>query len=162
MKLDVNPFPVTMINFEKRVLVRIDQAETTKGKNVVVSGQLRVRMMKLRNTEVGIWKENMPRKSHQNWKPTSSFLMEKYVRHRWESVFCRLEGYKWRRSPKCDYSGRIVYGHEHDVSPRMLHSLVRPTRYSNRYQGWSPVHQGSPTCSHDPAMISHAMVDYSL
>jgi hypothetical protein len=33
MKLDVDPFPVDMINFEeRRVLVRTDQVATTKGK----------------------------------------------------------------------------------------------------------------------------------
>jgi hypothetical protein len=35
MKLDTDPFPINMIEFEqKKVLVRTYQAETTKGKNV--------------------------------------------------------------------------------------------------------------------------------
>jgi hypothetical protein len=37
MKLDMNPFLVGMVELmNKKILVRTDQAETTKGKNVVV------------------------------------------------------------------------------------------------------------------------------
>jgi hypothetical protein len=47
MKLDVNPFPVDAIDFEeKKVLVWTNQAATTIGKNIVVSDDLRVRMLK--------------------------------------------------------------------------------------------------------------------
>jgi hypothetical protein len=49
------------------------------------------------------------RKKHPEWKPTSSFLMEKYVRNQWESVFSRLGGYKCERSPTCDHSARVRY-----------------------------------------------------
>jgi hypothetical protein len=49
MKLDMDHFPVNMINFEeKKVLMRTDQASTVKGKNVVISDELKVRMMKPR------------------------------------------------------------------------------------------------------------------
>jgi hypothetical protein len=42
MKLDVDPFPIDVINFEeRRVLVRTDQATTNEGKRVVVSDELR-------------------------------------------------------------------------------------------------------------------------
>jgi hypothetical protein len=37
-------------------------------------------MIKLRSPEAGIWKENTPRKPGQRVKPTSSMLMDKYVR----------------------------------------------------------------------------------
>jgi hypothetical protein len=38
MKLDTDPFPVGMVKLmDKKILVCTDQAETTKGKNVVVS-----------------------------------------------------------------------------------------------------------------------------
>jgi hypothetical protein len=41
MKLDTDPFPVGMIEIEhKKILVRMDQAETTKGKNMVISDDL--------------------------------------------------------------------------------------------------------------------------
>jgi hypothetical protein len=42
MKLDTNPFPISMVELmDKKVLVRTDQAETTKGKNVVIFDGLR-------------------------------------------------------------------------------------------------------------------------
>jgi hypothetical protein len=37
MKLDTDPLPISMVELmDKKVLVRTDQAEMTKGKNVVV------------------------------------------------------------------------------------------------------------------------------
>jgi hypothetical protein len=63
MKLDVDPFPVNMVDLEgKRILVRTNQAETTKGKQVVVSDELRNRMIKPKSPEVGVWKENIWRR----------------------------------------------------------------------------------------------------
>jgi hypothetical protein len=60
MKLDTNPFPVGMVELmNKKILVRTDQAETTKGKNMVISDDLRNRMIKPHNLKVGVWKENM-------------------------------------------------------------------------------------------------------
>ena len=59
MRLDSDPFPVNMINFEeKRILVRTTQAETSRGKNVLVSDELKKRMLKPKNPEVGVWKVN--------------------------------------------------------------------------------------------------------
>jgi hypothetical protein len=59
-KLDVDPFPVDMINFEeKQVLVCMHQANTTKGKRVVVSDELRNRMLKPKSPEVRVWKKNV-------------------------------------------------------------------------------------------------------
>jgi hypothetical protein len=56
-----------MINFEeKRVLVQSDQAESTMGKNMVVSIQLTTSMMMPRNPKASIWKENVSKKLHQS------------------------------------------------------------------------------------------------
>jgi hypothetical protein len=42
MKLDMNTFPIGMVELmDKKILVRTDQAKTTKGKNVVISDELR-------------------------------------------------------------------------------------------------------------------------
>jgi hypothetical protein len=47
MKLNIDPFPVSIVELmNKKVLVRTDQAEMTKGKNVVVSDELRNWMIK--------------------------------------------------------------------------------------------------------------------
>jgi hypothetical protein len=60
MKLDTDPFPVGMVELKhKKILVRMDQAETTKGKNVVVSNDLRNRMIKPHNPEICVWKEDL-------------------------------------------------------------------------------------------------------
>jgi cytidylate kinase len=60
--------------------VRTHQAEMTKGKNVVVSDELRNWMIKPHNPEIGLWKENMLRKPAKRVKPTSAMLIEKYQR----------------------------------------------------------------------------------
>jgi hypothetical protein len=45
MKLDMDPFPIGMVELmDKKVLVHMDQAEMTKGKNVVVSDELHNRL----------------------------------------------------------------------------------------------------------------------
>jgi hypothetical protein len=47
MKLDTDPFPIGMVELElKKILVRTDQVETTKVKNVIVVDDLRNRMIK--------------------------------------------------------------------------------------------------------------------
>jgi hypothetical protein len=81
MRFDTDPFSLNMVDFEKKIiLVRTDQAETTKGKNVVVFDKLRNRMIKSCNPEVGVWKENVSRKIVRRVKPTSGMLIDKYVR----------------------------------------------------------------------------------
>jgi hypothetical protein len=48
MRLDVDPFPVNTVGYEgRKILVQIDQADTTRGKNVIVSNELWNRMIKL-------------------------------------------------------------------------------------------------------------------
>jgi hypothetical protein len=74
------------------VLGWIDKAESTKGKTVLVSDDLRTRMVKPRSPEPGVWKKNERRKAWPEWKSTSSFLMEKYATARRQSVFNRLGG----------------------------------------------------------------------
>jgi hypothetical protein len=81
MKLDTDPFPVGMVELmDKKVLVRMDQAKTTKGKNVVISDELLNWMIKPHNTKIGIWKENMLWKPTKRVKPTSTMLIGKYQR----------------------------------------------------------------------------------
>jgi hypothetical protein len=54
MKLDVDPSPVNVLELgQKKILVRLGQAATTKGKNVIVSDAFRSRMIKPRNPEEG-------------------------------------------------------------------------------------------------------------
>jgi hypothetical protein len=63
-----------------KVLVLTDQAETTKGKNMVISEELHSQMVKPHNLEIGVWKENVLQKLAKRVKPTSAMLIEKYQR----------------------------------------------------------------------------------
>jgi hypothetical protein len=79
MKLNTDPFPIGLVELKhKKILVRTDQAETTKGKNMVVSDDIRNRMVKTHNQEIGMWKDNVQRKPAKRVKPTSAMLTEKY------------------------------------------------------------------------------------
>jgi hypothetical protein len=60
MKLDMNSFPVIIVELEhNKILVRTDQAKTTKGKNMVVFDDLRSRIIRPHNPKIGVWKENV-------------------------------------------------------------------------------------------------------
>jgi hypothetical protein len=60
MKLDMNSFPVIIVELEhNKILVRTDQAKTTKGKNMVVFDDLRNRIIRPHNPKIGVWKENV-------------------------------------------------------------------------------------------------------
>jgi hypothetical protein len=60
MKLDTDSFPISMVKLmDKKVLVHMDQAKTTKSKNMVASDELHNQMIKHHNPEIGVWKENM-------------------------------------------------------------------------------------------------------
>jgi hypothetical protein len=63
---------------DRKVLVLMDQAETTKGKNMVISEELHSQMVKPHNLEIGVWKENVLQKLAKRVKPTSAMLIEKY------------------------------------------------------------------------------------
>jgi hypothetical protein len=81
MKLDTDLFPVGMVELKHRkILVRTDQAETTKGKNMVIFDDLRNWMIKPHNPKIGVWKENVQRKPTNRVKPMSAMLIEKNQR----------------------------------------------------------------------------------
>jgi hypothetical protein len=59
-KHNTDPFPISIIGLEhKKILVRTDQAKTTKGKNVVIFNDLHSQMIKPHNPEIGVWKDNV-------------------------------------------------------------------------------------------------------
>jgi hypothetical protein len=65
---------------DKKLFVRTDQAETTKGKNMVISNELCNRKIKPHNPEIAVRKENMLQKPAKRVKPMSAMLIEKYQR----------------------------------------------------------------------------------
>jgi hypothetical protein len=54
-------------------------------------------MLKLKNLEPAVWKDNVTRKSHAKWRLTSKLLTEKYMRKQQDNVFSSLEGRKRER-----------------------------------------------------------------
>jgi hypothetical protein len=128
MKLDTDPFSVNTIGCEERkILVQIDQAGTTQGKNVIVSDELRNRMTKLHNPEVGAWKENTLRKPERRVKPTTSMLVEKHVRQRQERSRAHIHESKRTRSPCYDRKRWLRYG-QHAVAqqgPKGMQTRLR-------------------------------------
>jgi cytidylate kinase len=84
MKINMNQFPISMVELgHKKILVHTDQAETTKGKNVVISDDLHNWMIRPHNSDIGVWKENVQRKPAKRVKTTSVMLIEKYL---WQLV----------------------------------------------------------------------------
>jgi hypothetical protein len=79
MKLDTYPFPIGMVELmDRKVLARTYQAETTKGKKVVIYDEPHNQMIKPHNPEIGVWKVNVMRKLTRRVKPTLAMLIKKY------------------------------------------------------------------------------------
>jgi hypothetical protein len=81
MKLDKDPFLANMNTVEldgKKVLVQPSQAESTKGKEVVIGEERQPRMIRPKNPEIGRWKKNEKSKPRSRPKVTFDILMAKY------------------------------------------------------------------------------------
>ncbi len=90
MKLDHDPFPVNTIDFnDKKVLIRPEQAESTKGKKVFI-GEPRPKMMVPKNPEVDVWKENRSEasssKAPKKTEVTFDMLLNKYEKQGGEKI----------------------------------------------------------------------------
>ena len=94
-KLDSDSSPVNVIEFQnKKVLIRSDQTESTKGKNVLIDDNAAPRMIKPKNSEVEARKVNGKKRQAPRKKPAVSMLLEKYTSHKANNVFSRLRGSK--------------------------------------------------------------------
>lgn len=127
MKLDHDPFPMNTINFDdKKVLIRPEQAESTKGKGVVI-GEPRPKMIVPKKLEVGVWKENKSEastsKTPRKTKVTFDMLLGKYEMQGGEKA-CNKG--KRPRSPP-----RERFGH----SPRRSES---PQYNCSQNMSWGP------------------------
>jgi hypothetical protein len=89
-----------MIEFEnKKMLIRSDQTESARGKNIVIDDSAPPRIIRPKNAEVGLQKvDERKRKSDPRPKPTVK-LLDKYTSHKANNVFSRLGGTKLSRSP---------------------------------------------------------------
>jgi hypothetical protein len=100
-KVNINPFPIDAIDFEnKKILIRSDQAESTKEKNVFIDDNAAPRMIKPKSPEIGVQKvDERKRKSAPMVMPTVKQLLDKYSSHNANNVFSRLGGTKRLRFP---------------------------------------------------------------
>ena len=92
MKHNKNPFLVNMNMVEldgKKVLVQPSQAESTKGKDVIVGEERPPRMIKPRSPKGGQWQKNERSKPQRCLKFTFDILMAKYKEGR-----ANIRGYK--------------------------------------------------------------------
>jgi hypothetical protein len=85
MKFDTDPFSVNMNIVElkgKKVLIRPSQAETTKGKEVVIGEERPLRMIKPKSLKDGQWQKNEWGKPQRRPKATFDILLVKYKKGR--------------------------------------------------------------------------------
>jgi hypothetical protein len=81
MKLDKDPFPANMNTVElngKKFLVRPSHTESTKGKEVIIGEERRLRMIRPKNLKISRWNKNERSKSRFRPKVTFNILMAKY------------------------------------------------------------------------------------
>jgi hypothetical protein len=100
-KLDINPFPISAIDFEnQKILVRSDQTESTKEKNIIIDDNAAPRMIKPKNPNVGVQNvDERKRKQAPRPKPTVKHMLDKYTTGKANKVFSRLGGIKHPRFP---------------------------------------------------------------
>jgi hypothetical protein len=67
---------------EENVLIWPFQAESTKGKEVVIGEDRQLRMIRPKNLEIGQWKKNDRSKPRSHLKATFDILMAKYKEDR--------------------------------------------------------------------------------
>jgi hypothetical protein len=132
MKVNINPFPIDAIDFEnKKILIRSDQAESTKEKNVAIDDNAAPRMIKSKNTKIGVQKVNERKiKSAPKPKPTVKQLLDKYTSRKANNVFSRLGGTKHHRSSSRPGGHKYWRGNSYD---RHDYFPMKPT-----YWGCSP------------------------
>jgi hypothetical protein len=85
MKLDKDPFPtnMNMVKLErKKVLVRPSQVVTTKGKEVIISEELPLWMIKPKSPKDGQWQKNEGAKLQCGPRATFDIFMAKYKKDR--------------------------------------------------------------------------------
>ena len=144
------------------MLIRSDQAESARGKNVVVDDNAPPRMIKPKNPEVGVWKTNeRKRQLAPRPKPTVKQLLDKYTSRKANNVFNRLGGTKRPRSPSGPGGYEHWRGNSYDQQP---YFVMEPAYWGGAppvypqfppwgYNPWAPYPTG-PACYFQPEWIS--------
>jgi hypothetical protein len=144
----------------KKMLIRSDQTESTKGKNVVVDDSVAPRMIKPKNPEVGLWKVNARRRQAPRPKPIVSMFLEKYTSCKADNVFNRLGGIKRPRYPSRPTSHGRRQGNSYDRRPYFAMDLtyggcappIYPHFPSWGFNPWAP-YPTRPACYFQPDWI---------
>jgi hypothetical protein len=106
MKLNKDPFPVNMNMVKldgKKVLVLPSQAESTKGKEVIIGEERPPKMIKPKSSKDGQWKKNEGAKPQQCPKATFDILMAKYKEGR-DDIRDRENWTIWNAKPNSPVS----------------------------------------------------------
>jgi hypothetical protein len=84
MKLDKDQFPMNMnmVELDGKVLVQSSQAESMKGKEVIIGEERPLRMIKPKSLKDGQWQKHEGGKPQQRPKATFDILMAKYMEGR--------------------------------------------------------------------------------
>jgi hypothetical protein len=123
------PYSPSMIDFDnKKILIRSDQTEFTKGKNIVTDNNAAPRMIKSKKLEIGQQKvSERKRKLAPKLNPTVKQLLDKYISRKANNVFSRLGGTKRLRSPSRPGGHDHWRGHSYD---RHGYFPIKPTYWS--------------------------------
>jgi hypothetical protein len=81
------------------MLIRSVQTGSARGKNSVVDHSAPPRMIKPKNTEIGVWKVNGKNNQAPRPKPTVNMLLKKYTSRKADNMCNRLGSNKRTRLP---------------------------------------------------------------
>jgi hypothetical protein len=162
MKLDEDPFPMNMniVQLEgKNVIIQPSQAESTKGKDVVVGEERQPRMIKPKSPKHDKWKKNERNKPQFSPKATFDIIMAKYREGRASIKECKIGPssfpgsgqYRSKAPPRQNSEGWDHHQREchltpyHPVGPPMLGpwvplSMIYPPSppWAGWYGPWAP------------------------
>jgi hypothetical protein len=118
-----------MIDFDnKKILIWLDQTESTEGKNIIIDNNAAPRMIMPKNLEVEVQKvDERKRKLALRPKPTSKQLLDKYTSCKANNVFSRLRGAKLHRSHSRPGGHERWQGNSYD---QQLYFPVEPACWS--------------------------------
>jgi hypothetical protein len=115
MKLNKDSFSMNknMVEFDgKKVLAQPSQAESTKGKDVVIGEERPPKMIKLKSLKDGQWRKNKRGKPQQHPKATFDILMTKYKEGRADIRGHENRTIRNAKSNSFPGSGQHIYSRE--------------------------------------------------
>jgi hypothetical protein len=153
MKLDNDPIPTSVIDFDnKKILVRSDKTESTKGKNIVIDDNAAPRMIKKKKSQVEVHNDNERKvQLAPRSKPTVKHLLDKYTSLKASNVFNRLGGNKGHKSRTQLRGHQRWRGKSYNQQPYFsmaptswsCRSAMYPQYHSQGFNSWATYPTGS-------------------